>query len=108
MRGRCGELLGYSNQRGGAGGLRVAGSRGGVRWVWSGGGRWSVVGKRGGWGVVRLQGAVPALWGQWRDGRAYIVDQDGFQVVQDIDEQIAREVVQNHNDHIAAKVSAPC
>ena len=48
------------------------------------------------------------LWGQWRDGRAYIVDQDGFQVVQDIDEQIAREVVQNHNDHIAAKVSAPC
>ena len=48
------------------------------------------------------------LWGQWRDGRAYIVDQDGFQVVQDIDEQIAREVVQNHNDHIAAKGSAPC
>ena len=48
------------------------------------------------------------LWGQWRDGRAYIVDQHGFQVVQDIDEQIAREVVQNHNDHIAAKVSAPC
>jgi len=36
------------------------------------------------------------LWGQWRDGRAYIVDQHGFQVVQ------------NHNDHIAAKVSAPC
>ena len=47
-------------------------------------------------------------WGNWRDGRAYIVDQHGFQVVQDIDEQIAREVVQNHNDHIAAKVSAPC
>ena len=36
------------------------------------------------------------------------VEQKWLWVVQDIDAQLAREVVQNHNDHIAAKGSAPC